>query len=360
MTQTMLFSPFSFGELTLRNRTVMAPMTRCRAEGNVPNALMAEYYAQRASAGLIVTEGTSPSPNGLGYARIPGLFSKEQVAAWKVVTDAVRARGGHIFVQLMHTGRVGHPLNLPQGASLVAPSAVAAPGEMYTDQQGMQPHPVPRAMSPEDLANTKAEFVAAARNAVEAGFHGVELHGANGYLLEQFISPHTNRRTDEYGGSVANRIRFVVEVAAETAAAIGGNKVGIRLSPYGVNAGMAAYDETEATHMALVEALAATGIGYVHVVDHSAMGAPTVPASLKEAMRRAWPRTFIASGGFDRARAESVLQEGKADLVAFGRPFLANPDLLARLADDSPLNTPDPSTFYTPGAKGYTDYPTLG
>ncbi len=360
MTQTMLFSPFSFGELTLRNRTVMAPMTRCRAEGNVPNALMAEYYAQRASAGLIVTEGTSPSPNGLGYARIPGLFSKEQVAAWKVVTDAVRARGGHIFVQLMHTGRVGHPLNLPQGASLVAPSAVAAPGEMYTDQQGMQPHPVPRAMSPEDLANTKAEFVAAARNAVEAGFHGVELHGANGYLLEQFISPHTNRRTDEYGGSVANRIRFVVEVAAETAAAIGGNKVGIRLSPYGVNAGMAAYDETDATHMALVEALVATGIGYVHVVDHSAMGAPTVPASLKDAMRRAWPRTFITSGGFDRDRAESVLRGGKADLVAFGRPFLANPDLLARLADDRPLNTPDPSTFYTPGAKGYTDYPALG
>ncbi len=360
MTESKLFSPLSFGELTLPNRTVMAPMTRSRAEGNVPNALMAEYYAQRASAGLIITEGTSPSPNGLGYARIPGMFSKEQVAGWKVVTDAVRARGGRIFVQLMHTGRVGHPLNLPAGAYLLAPSALAAPGEMYTDQQGMQPHPAPRAMTSEDLANTRAEFVTAAKNAIEAGFHGVELHGANGYLLEQFISPHTNQRTDEYGGSVANRIRYVLEVARETAAAIGGDKVGIRLSPFGVNAGMTAYDETEATHMALVEALAATGIRYVHVVDHSAMGAPTVPESLKEAMRRAWPRTFIASGGFDRARAESVLREGKADLVAFGRPFLANPDLPARLADDRPLNAPDASTFYTPGAKGYTDYPALG
>jgi N-ethylmaleimide reductase len=360
MTESKLFSTLSLGELTLRNRTVMAPMTRCRAEGNVPNALMAEYYAQRASAGLIITEGTSPSPNGLGYARIPGLFSKEQVAAWKVVTDAVRARGGHIFVQLMHTGRVGHPLNLPAGASLLAPSAVAAPGEMYTDQQGMQPHPAPRAMTAEDLANTRAEFVSAAKNAIEAGFHGVELHGANGYLLEQFISPHTNQRTDEYGGSVANRIRYVVEVAREVAAAIGGDKVGIRLSPYGVNAGMAAYDETEATHMALVEALIPTGIRYVHVVDHAAMGAPTVPDSLKEAMRRAWPRTFIASGGFDRARAEAVLRKGEADLVAFGRPFLANPDLPARLADDRPLSAPDSATFYTPGGKGYTDYPALG
>jgi N-ethylmaleimide reductase len=360
MTDTTLFSPLSFGELTLRNRTVMAPMTRCRAEGNVPNSLMAEYYAQRASAGLIITEGTSPSPNGLGYARIPGLFSKEQVAGWKVVTDAVRARGGHIFVQLMHTGRVGHPLNLPAGASLLAPSAVAAPGEMFTDQQGMQPHPTPRAMTADDIASTRAEFVTAAKNAIQAGFHGVELHGANGYLLEQFISPHTNQRTDEYGGSVANRIRYVVEVARETAAAIGGNKVGIRLSPYGVNAGMAAYDETEATHLALVEALVATGIQYVHVVDHSAMGAPTVPESLKDAMRRAWPRTFITSGGFDRARAEAALREGKADLVAFGRPFLANPDLPARLADARPLNAPDPSTFYTPGAKGYADYPALG
>jgi N-ethylmaleimide reductase len=338
----------------------MAPMTRSRAQGNVPNALMVDYYAQRASAGLIITEGTSPSANGLGYARIPGIFSQEQVSGWKKVTDAVHAAGGHIFVQLMHTGRVGHPLNLPDGAELISPSAVAAPGEMYTDQKGMQPHPTPRAMNPSDLAKTQAEFVQGAKNAVAAGFDGVELHAANGYLLEQFISPHTNQRTDEYGGSIDNRIRFVAEVAQAVCDAIGPDKVGIRLSPYGVNAGMAQYDETDATHLALVGKLVPTGMLYIHVVDHSAMGAPAVPAELKQAMRKAWPRTFIISGGFDRTTAEAVLQEGKADLVAFGRPFLSNPDLVTRLEKNLELAPPDFSTFYTPGAKGYTDYPAHG
>ncbi len=360
MSNVSLFAPASLGKLTLSNRVVMAPMTRSRALGNVPNALIAEHYEQRASAGLILTEGVAPSPNGLGYARIPGLFSAEQVAGWKLVTNAVHAKGGHIFAQLMHTGRVGHPANLPEGAELIAPSAIAASGEMYTDSQGMQPHPVPRAMTEADLASTRAEFVQAAKNAIEAGFDGVELHGANGYLLEQFISPVTNQRTDAYGGSIENRLRFVLEVAQAVSDAIGGHRVGVRLSPYGVNAGMEQYAETDETHLTLVQKLIATGVEYVHLVDHSPMGAPEVPAALKAALRKAWPRTFIASGGFDREKAEAVLAEGKADLVAFGRPFIANPDLVTRLEKNLPLNALDFGTFYTPGPKGYTDYPTAG
>jgi len=358
VSEALLFAPAHLGPLPLKNHLVMAPMTRSRAvEANTPNALIAEYYAQRASAGLIVTEGTSPSPNGTGYPRIPGIWSDRQVAGWRIVADAVHARGGRIFVQLMHTGRVGHPLNLPAGAEVLAPSAVAAPGEMYTDAKGMQPHPVPRAMTDAEVRHAIEEHVAAARNAVAAGLDGVELHGANGYLLEQFLSPDTNRRTDAWGGSVEKRLAFVVEVARQVAAAIGGARVGIRLSPHGVNAGMVAYPEIDETYRKLVTALVATGVEYVHLVDHSAMGAPVVPAELKLALRKAWPRTFILAGGFDRASAEAALRERRADLVAFGRPFLANPDLVARLQSGLPLNAPDFATFYTPGPKGYTDYP---
>jgi N-ethylmaleimide reductase len=358
MTDASLFGPTTLGSRKLRNRLVMAPMTRSRAAaGGVPTPLMAEYYAQRADAGLIVTEGVSPSPNGLGYPRIPGLWSKEQVAGWKLVTDAVHARGGTIFAQLMHTGRVGHPLNLPAGGEVLAPSAVAAPGEMYTDAKGMQPHPVPRAMTDAEVRAAMDEFVAASRNAIAAGFDGVELHGANGYLIEQFISPITNQRTDDWGSSIEKRIRFAVEVARATAAAIGGERVGMRLSPHGVNAGMTAYPETDETHRRLVKELAGTGIQYVHIVDHSALGAPKVPDALKADLRAAWPRTFILAGGFDRAGAEAALAGGKADLIAFGRPFLANPDLVRRLEGGLPVSPPDFATFYTPGPKGYTDYP---
>ena len=285
------------------------------------------------------------------------VWSSTQVAGWRLVTDAVHARGGRIFAQLMHTGRVGHPLNLPAGAELLAPSAVPAPGEMYTDARGPQPHPAPRAMTETDVRHAIEEHVTAARNAVAAGFDGVELHGANGYLLEQFLSPDTNRRTDAWGGSVEKRLGFALEVARQVAAAIGGERVGIRLSPYGVNAGMVAYPEIDETYSKLVPALAATGLQYVHLVDHSAMGAPPVPPALKLALRKAWPRTFVLAGGFDRAGAEAALREGRADLVAFGRPFLANPDLVARLEGGLPLNAPDFATFYTPGPKGYTDYP---
>jgi N-ethylmaleimide reductase len=276
------------------------------------------------------------------------------------VTDAVHARGGRIFVQLMHTGRVGHPLNLPAGGALLAPSAVAAPGEMYTDAKGMQPHPVPRAMTDAEVHQAIGEYVTAARNAVAAGFDGVELHAANGYLMEQFLSPDTNRRTDAWGGSVEKRLAFVLEASRQVIAAIGGARVGIRVSPYGVNAGMVAYPEIDETYQKLVPALAATGMEYLHLVDHSAMGAPPVPAELKLALRKAWPRTFILAGGFDRASAEAAVREGRTDLVAFGRPFLANPDFVTRLEKGLPLNAPDFGTFYTPGPKGYTDYPAAG
>jgi N-ethylmaleimide reductase len=279
------------------------------------------------------------------------------VAGWREITAAVHGLGGRIFVQIMHTGRVGHPLNLPPGAEVLAPSAVALEGQMYTDAQGPQDHPVPRAMTDAAVRHAIAEHALAARNALAAGFDGGELHGANGYLLEQFFSPQTNQRTDSWGGSVEKRLSFVLEATRALAAAIGGDRVGIRLSPYGVNAGMKAYPEIDETYTALVPRLAATGISYLHLVDHSAMGAPGVPDRLKRALRAAWPRTCILAGGFDRAKAEAALGEGRGDLIAFGRPFLANPDLVARLERELALNAPDFATFYTPGPKGYTDYP---
>ncbi len=356
---SLLFSPTKLGPLTLQNHLVMSPLTRNRATGNVPNDLMVEYYTQRASAGLIITEGTSPSPNGLGYPRIPGAFSAAQTVAWKKVTDAVHAKGAKIFLQLMHTGRIGQPLNLPAGATVLAPSAVAAAGEIYTDAEGMKPHATPKAMTEADLKTALGEYVQAAKNAVAAGFDGVELHGANGYLLEQFIRPNSNQRTDAYGGSIENRARFVLEVAKGVIAAIGKDKVGIRLSPYGAFNDMPPYPEMEADYAYLARQLNALGLAYVHLVDHSSMGAPAVPQSIKDTFRKEFKGALILSGGYDAARAEADLAAGKADLIAFGRPFLANPDLIKRWQSGAALNAPDPNTFYTPGPKGYTDYPAL-
>jgi N-ethylmaleimide reductase len=356
---SVLFSKTTLGNLALQNHLVMSPLTRSRAIGNVPNDLMAEYYGQRASAGLIITEGTSPSPNGLGYARIPGIYSDAQVAGWKKVTDTVHARGAKIFVQLMHTGRIGHQLNLPAGAKVLAPSAVAAAGQMFTDAEGMKPHPVPAAMTADELKSTIAEYAKAATNAVAAGFDGIELHAANGYLLEQFIRPNSNQRTDAYGGSIEHRARFVLEAVQASIAAIGKDKVGIRLSPYGVFNDMPLYPEMEADYAYLAQKLNETGLVYVHLVDHSAGGAPPVPASIKATFRNSFKRSLILSGGYDAERAESDLASGKADLIAVGKGFLANPDLVARWKSKAPVNAPDATTFYTPGPKGYTDYPAL-
>lgn len=354
-----LFTPAKLGPLPLQNHMVMAPMTRNRAIGNIPNEIMVKYYTQRTSAGLIITEGTTPSPNGLGYPRIPGIFSQAQTEAWAKITAAVHGKGAKIFLQLMHTGRITHPLNLPTGARVLAPSAVAAAGDIYTDAGGLKPYPVPTAMTTADIEAAKQEYVQAARNAITAGFDGVELHSANGYLLEQFIRPNTNQRSDAYGGPIQNRARFVLEVATAVTEAIGKDKVGMRLSPFGVFNDMPLYDAMAADYTYLAEQLNAIGLIYLHIVDHSSLGAPEVPATMKAALRSTFKRTLILSGGYDAARAESDLVANKADLIAIGRPFLANPDLPTRWQKNTALNPLDADTLYTPGEKGYTDYPFL-
>ncbi len=356
------FEPAQLGRLTLANHLVMAPMTRSRAPGNLPNELMAEYYRQRATAGLLITEGTSPAADGLGYARIPGLFTQEQATNWQRVTETVHHHGGHIFVQLMHTGRVFHPLNLPAGAEGVAPSAVAAKGQMWTDQQQLQDQPTPRALRPDELARVRDEFVHSARLALEAGFDGVELHAANGYLLEQFLNPASNQRTDEYGGSVPNRARFVLEVARAVVQAIGADRTGIRLSPWGVASDMPHYPEIDETYAYLAEELQKIGLVYLHLVDHQSMGAPAVPAETVDTIRQKFTNTLILSGGYTTVEQIDAALAGPADLVAIGRPFISNPDLVARLEQGLPLAESDPATYYAPGphgfADGYTDYPT--
>ncbi len=351
-----LFTPIALGTLQLKNRIVMAPLTRCRATGNVPNALMKEYYSLRAGAGLIIAEGTSPSANGLGYARQPGIFSEEQVQGWRMVTDGVHQAGGRIFVQLMHTGRVSHPANMQPGARVLAPSALAAPGEMWTDSQGMQPYPVPGEMTESDIEAAIAEYAAGAKHAMEAGFDGIELHAANGYLIDQFLNTATNRRTDRWGGSIENRIRFAVEVAKATAAAIGADHIGMRISPYGVFNGTVPDEEMDAMYETLMARLNEIGLAYIHVVDHSSMGAPEVSPALKAKMRATFKGRYILSGGYDLVRANADLDASRGDLVAFGRPFISNPDLVEKLKNSTVLTEPDFNTFYTPGEKGYTDY----
>ncbi len=356
----MLFDKFSARSLQLANRLVMAPMTRNRATpAHTPDALMATYYGQRATAGLIISEGTSPSPNGLGYPRIPGLCNKAQADAWKAVTSAVHTGGGKIFVQLMHCGRVAHVANLPAGAEVLGPGTAACPGEMFTDTLGMQPHTAPRAMTEADITHAVQEYVMSAELALDAGFDGVELHGANGYLIEQFLNPLINLRTDSHGGSIDGRNRLALEIARATVAAIGRDRVGIRLSPYGVFNGTGEFPEVRAQYLALAKALSTVGLLYIHLVDHSAMGAPPVPADFKLDLRAGFDGLFILSGGFNHGSAEVALQDKRGDLIAFGRPFLANPDLVARMRQDAPQNTPDMATFYVPGPKGYTDYPAL-
>ena len=357
MATDLLFSPFRLGRIELRNRVVMAPMTRNRSTGNVPGELVETYYRQRASAGLIITEGTSPSPNGVGYPRIPGLYNAEQVAGWKRIADAVHAQGGHIFVQLMHTGRASHQDNLPAGAQVIAPSAVALPGEIYVDAQGNVAPSVPHAMTAAEIESTIEEYAHSCELAIQAGLDGVELHGANGYLIDQFLNTASNQRTDDWGGSIENRARFAIEVAKRCAARIGADRVGIRLSPFGAFNGTQPDDEMEALFAYLAGELGKLHLAYVHVVDHSAMGAPAVPQSVKDKIRKAFGGVYILSGGYDRARAEADLQAGLGELAAFGRPFLANPHLVEKLQSGAELAQPDYGALYTPGEAGYTDYP---
>jgi N-ethylmaleimide reductase len=356
----MLFQPFQLGPILLRNRIVMAPMTRNRADANhVPTPMMVEYYSQRASMGLIITEGVAPAPNGAGYARIPGLYNAVQGAAWRRVTDAVHARDGRIFMQMMHTGRASHQANLPAGAQVVGPTAMPMPGEIWTDVGGMQAPSVPHALTGDEIGATIAEFVYSATLAIEAGFDGVELHGANGYLLEQFLNANVNTRTDGWGGSVETRNRLVIDVARAVCGAVGAERVGIRLSPLGAFNATGAFAGIEAQFTSLAQSLGSMKLAYLHLVDHSSMGAPKVPVELKAALREAFGGVMINSGGLDKARAEEVLSARKADLVSFGRAALANPDLVERLEANQPLNAPDVATFYTAGTAGYTDYPPM-
>lgn len=351
-----LLSPYKKGSLELKNHMVMAPMTRSRATGNLPNDLMAEYYAQRTGAGLIITEGTAPTPEALGYPRIPGAFSDQQVTGWKQITDKVHQAASKIFLQLMHTGRIGHIDNLPKGFDVMGVSDLKAAGQIFTDSKGLQDYSQPVVLSEAEIASVIDGFVLAAGNAVKAGFDGVEIHGANGYLVEQFLNPNVNTREDQYGGSIENRSRFAVEVVKAVAGKIGPEKTGIRLSPFSTLGDLATYDEkqTHLTYAGLAKELNALKIAYIHIAVNAPIAANTLTA-----IREAFSGTIILSNGLTPQSAEAALQEGFADLTAFGRSFLANPDFVERIKSDLPLNQVDFEHLYTPGPVGYIDYPLL-
>jgi N-ethylmaleimide reductase len=348
-----LLSPYRLGELSLNNRMVLAPMTRSRAvEGNVPNPLAATYYAQRAGAGLIVTEATQVSPQGVGYIRTPGIHSKEQVAGWKKVTAAVHRAGGKIFLQLWHVGRISHP-DFHGGELPVAPSAVAAEGTVFTPK-GPQTMVTPRALALSELPGIVEQFKRGAENAQAAGFDGVEIHGANGYLLDQFTRNGTNKRTDAYGGSIENRVRLPLEVTEAVIGVWGPGRVGYRIAPNSPFNSMSDSNPAE-TFSYLATELDARGAVYLHVVDPAADGAKRISPHLQEV----FDGTYIVNGGFDAETADAAIRRAETDLVAFGVPFLANPDLPERYRQKAPLNTPDQGTFYAGEDKGYTDYPAL-
>jgi N-ethylmaleimide reductase len=358
-----LFQPYDLGGLPLANRTLMAPMTRCRAgEGDVPTALMAEYYAQRAGAGLIVTEGVPVSPRARGYLWTPGIYTPEQIAGWKMVADAVHAAGGKIFAQIWHVGRISHTSLQPGGAPPQGPTDQAAEGSAcFGFDEGGNPNYVatskPEALTAEGIAQVTADFAQAAENALAAGLDGVEIHGANGYLFDEFLNAGVNTRADGYGGSPADRARFLLETVDAAAARIGANRVGVRISPYGQFNSMPEDPETEATFLHLAAELDRRGVAFLHVNDQRTFGLPAIPDALLPKLRAAFKGPIVLCGGYDRARAEQALDAGLADLIGFGVPFLANPDLPARLANGWPLNEPNRDTFYGGGAAGYTDYP---
>lgn len=352
-----LLESYNLRGIKLNNRIVMAPLTRARAEGNIPNDLMAQYYTQRAQAGLIISEGTAPSPNGLGYARIPGIYTEQQIEGWKKITNAAHGKGAKIFLQIMHTGRVSHKANMEDQAEIIAPSAIALEGEMYTDQHGPQPYPVPKEMTREDIMQAQEEFVQASKNAIEAGFDGVEIHSANGYLADQFLNTATNERTDQYGGTKENRSRFTLETVEKVTNAIGSARVGVRLSPYSAFNGTEIFEGIDDQFLYLTEQLNQFELAYLHLVNNSALGSPDVPHSIFVELREKFKGSLILNGGYSQEDAEESISKNRADLISFGRSFLANPDLVQRIEKSLPLNEPDYNTFYTPGEKGYTDYP---
>ncbi|WP_446041961.1 alkene reductase [Streptomyces sp. SID1121] len=352
---TTAFDPIDLSGTQLANRIALAPMTRSRSYGpsHAPTDVVAEYYAQRASAGLVITEGIQPSVVGQGYPDTPGLHSEEQIAGWRKVTDAVHAKGGRIFAQVMHAGRIGHPDLLPGDLIPVAPSPIAAKGQVYL-HDGPKDFVTPHELTSDEIRATIGDFVAAARNAIDAGFDGVELHGANGYLIHQFLSDTTNARTDEWGGSVEGRTRFAVEVARAVVAEIGAERTAIRISPGNPLNDIGAEGELEATYTSLVQQFETLGLAYVHVVEYS--------RELTLVLRKHFSGTLVLNAkteGPTSPEELKLIEDGVADLVSFGQLFLANPDLPARLKAGGPYNTPDPSTFFGGTEKGFTDYPVL-
>lgn len=354
-----LFAPYALGPLPLKNRFVMAPLTRSRAEaGNVPSAMAATYYGQRAGAGLIITEATQAGPGGQGYIATPGLHSAAQIEGWQRVTDAVHAQGGRIFVQLWHVGRISHP-DLLGGQLPVAPSPIAPRGVSTYTAAGLKPIPTPRALELHEIPAIVEEFRQAARNAQAAGFDGVEVHGANGYLLDQFLEDGTNQRGDDYGGSVENRARLLLEVVGAVTDVWGSGRVGVRLSPGGTFNDMCD-SRPQQTFGHVVRRLAALSLAYLHLIEPSPpQGEHPMPELSARFFRPLFPGTLIVAGGYTLERAQAVVQAGLADLVAFGQLFIANPDLVERLRRGAALNVPDPQTFYGGDARGYIDYPAL-
>ncbi|MFL9610477.1 alkene reductase [Methylobacillus sp. Pita2] len=352
-----LFSPTKLGSIALTNRIVMAPLTRNRAgKGNVPQPINAEYYAQRASAGLIITEATPISATGHGYPATPGIHDLEQVEGWKLVTQAVHAKGGKIVLQLWHVGRISHPSLQPGNALPVAPSAIKPAGQAFT-YEGLQDFVTPRALAIEELPGIVADYARAARNALEAGFDGVEIHAANGYLLDQFLRDGTNHRTDEYGGSIENRTRLLLEVTKAVVEVAGADRVGVRISPLNPFNDISDSDP-QALFNHVAESLSPFGLAYLHVVE-GGMGGEGVPPFDFSALRKHFKGGYIANLGYDKAKGDAAIASGHADAVAYGALYIANPDLVERFRQDAPLNTPDQATFYGGDAKGYTDYPTL-
>src|SRR5262252_566693 len=353
MADVTLFTPGRIDGFDTKNRFVMAPMTRSRAlPGGVPSELAIEYYAQRASAGLIITEGVAPCAAGIGYARTPTAETRDQMAAWKQIVDAVHAKGGRMFMQFMHVGRIGNGENRYTKEPLVSASAVRAAGQMWTDPKGMQDLDAPRALETSEIPGVIAQYAAATRNALDAGFDGVELHSASGYLPMQFLSSNTNLRTDGYGGTVQNRIRFVVEALEAMAKAAGSpSKVGIKISPAMPFNDIHDADPVE-TYTTLVNAIGSMGLAYLHVLK------TTIPNTF-ELLRPLFKGPFLAGGGFTKDSGNAALASGIADFIVFGKLFTSNPDLPARFEQSATLVDPDPSTFYSPGPKGYVDYEAL-
>ncbi|WP_088347014.1 MULTISPECIES: alkene reductase [Rhodomicrobium] len=352
-----LFTPIVIGPYERQNRAVMAPLTRSRAqESNVPSKLNALYYAQRASAGLIIAEATQIVPEGQGYISTPGIHSAEQIEAWRMVTRAVHVAGGRIFLQLWHVGRISHSSFQPGGVAPVAPSAIRAEGQAFT-KDGFQPHPTPRALSRDEIPSIVEAYATAARNALAADFDGVEIHGANGYLIDQFLRDGTNERTDDYGGSIENRARFLLEIVDAVARVAQPERTGVRISPQ-VTANDIRDSNPQALFNYVAGELGRRGLVYMHVIEGDTTGKPVAEFDYAT-LRRAFGGLYIANYHFDKERANAAIAEGRVDMVAFGKPFIANPDLVVRFLLDAPLLEVDPSTMYGGAEEGYTDYPIL-